>query len=261
MYWKHFGLTQAPFNITPDPSYVFFSRKHKEAFHELLYGIMTRKGFMELTGSIGAGKTTLYRALLQRIDNEAKSALILNPSLSPMQLLQTIIEDFRIEVQKKNRKGLFDALNDFLLKTAQAGSTAVLIIDEAQDLKAGTLEQIRLLSNFETNRTKLLQIILVGQPELRDLLGKPSLEQLRQRITVSTRLGPLDRDEVAQYMAHRIRIAGGTDMLIFDEPAVDEIFRISGGVPRKINVLCDRALFLAYLRETGQDISALTEKG
>jgi general secretion pathway protein A len=162
MHWQHYGLREAPFSITPDPSYIFYSDIHKQVFYELLYGVKTRKGFMELIGPVGAGKTTLYRALLQTLGSEAKTALVLNPSLSPVQLLQTIVEDFEIEPDKKNRKGLFDALNSFLLKTDLEGSTAVLIIDEAQDLTARTLEQIRLLSNFETNKTKLLQIILVG---------------------------------------------------------------------------------------------------
>ena len=260
MYWKHFGLKEQPFSITPDPSYLFYSSRHKEAFDERLYGIRSRKGFMELTGDVGAGKTTLYRALLLHLGSEVKTALILNPSLSPVQLLQTIVEDFEIEATKKNRKGLFDALNTFLLDTARSGSTAVLILDEAQDLKSSTLEQIRLLSNFETNKAKLLQIILVGQPELRKLLAKPSLRQLRQRITVSTNLEPLGRDAIEHYISHRIRVAGGSDMLVFDAPAVDEVYRYSGGIPRLINVLCDKVLFLAHARETGKDMATLAEE-
>ena len=260
MYWQHYGLREAPFSITPDPSYIFYSDIHKKVFYELLYGIKTRKGFMELTGPVGAGKTTLYRALLQTLGKEAKTALILNPSLSPIQLLQTIVEDFEIEPERKNRKGLFDALNTFLLQTDQTGSTAVLIIDEAQDLAARTLEQIRLLSNFETNKSKLLQIILVGQPELLDLLAKKNLRQLRQRITISANLEPLNRNEIKKYIAHRIAVAGGSGMLIFDDSAIEEIYRYSNGVPRIINVLADRVLFMACMRDTGKDISDMAEQ-
>jgi general secretion pathway protein A len=257
MHWQHYGLREAPFSITPDPSYIFYSDIHKQVFYELLYGIKTRKGFMELTGPVGAGKTTLYRALLQTLGTEAKTALVINPSLSPIQLLQTIVEDFEITPERKNKKGLFDALNTFLLKTDQAGSTAVLIIDEAQDLTAKTLEQIRLLSNFETNKTKLLQIMLVGQPELHDLLAKKNLRQLRQRITVSANLEPLGRQEIGKYIAHRIAVAGGSGMLMFDDAAIDEIYNYSEGVPRIINVLADKVLFMSYLRESGQEISDL----
>lgn len=249
MYCKFYKLKEEPFNITPDPAFLFFSRNHQEAFTTLLNGIQRRKGFMALTGSVGSGKTTLYRALLDRMGNEVKSALIINPSLSPIQLLQTIIEDFGIEVQKKNRKGYFDALNNFLMQEYSRGSTAVLILDEAQDLKIGTLEQIRLLSNFETNKQKLLQIILIGQPEFRDLLAKPALAQVRQRIAVSSFLTPLNREETSQYIAHRIRVAGGEGMLIFNAEALDEIFRCSQGIPRLINVLCDNALLMAFSKK------------
>ena len=252
MYYKFYGLREEPFNITPDPAFLFHSRKHEDAFFNLLYGIKNRKGFMELTGSIGAGKTTIYRALLDQLGGEVKSALIINPSLSPLQLLMTIIEDFEIDAPKKNRKGYFDALNAFLVGVAERGSTALLILDEAQNLKPATLEQIRLLSNFETNKKKLLQILLVGQPELRQLLAKRSLAQIRQRVAVSTHLEPLDREETEQYMAHRIKVAGGKGMLIFDAPAVDEIFQYSQGIPRLINILADKALLMSYMKETGQ---------
>lgn len=259
MYCKFYGLKEEPFNITPDPAFLFFTRKHEEAFVSILNGIMRRKGFMAVTGPIGAGKTTLYRTLLDRLGNQIKSALIINPSLSPVQLLQTIIEDFEIEVRKKNRKGYFDALNRFLMEVADRGETAVLILDEAQDLKPTTLEQIRLLSNFETNKKKLLQIILVGQPELRTLLARPALAQVRQRITVSAHLASLDREETEQYIAHRIRVAGGDGMLIFDPAAIDEIVQHSQGIPRLINILCDNALLMAYMRDAGKDVQAFME--
>ncbi|MDA0990123.1 MAG: AAA family ATPase [Verrucomicrobia bacterium] len=260
MYWQHFGLKEPPFSITPDPDYIYFSKQHQHAYAELLYGIKTRKGFMSLTADIGSGKTTLYRTMLMQMGDGVKSSLVLNPSMSPVQLLQTIVEDFEIEVKRKNRKGLFDALNEFLLQTAREGAVAVLIIDEAHELKRGTLEQIRLLSNFETNKNKLLQIIMVGQPELTSLLAKPSLRQLRQRIAVAARLGPLDREDVEKYVAHRLRVAGGDGMLIFDRATLDDLYDVSGGVPRLINVVADRALLLAYLNETDQDISAMTAR-
>lgn len=260
MYAEFYGLKEDPFNITPDPDFLFFSKNHQEAFVNLLYGIRSRKGFMEVTGAIGSGKTTLYRSLLGRLGNEVRSALIINPSLSPSQLLQTIIEDFEITVKKRNRKGYFDALNNFLIELAQQGSTAVLILDEAQDLKPSTLEQIRLLSNFETNKQKLLQIVLVGQPELRDLLAKPALTQIRQRITVSTHLSPLNREETGQYIAHRIRVAGGEGMLIFDASAVDGIFQYSQGIPRLINTLCDKALLLSYIEKSGRSVTDLVDE-
>ena len=257
MYSSFYGLKEEPFSITPDPGFLFFSKKHEEAFFDLLYGIKSRRGFMEITGSIGAGKTTLYRALLEHLGDSVRSALIINPSLSPVQLLQTIMEDFKIEAKTKTRKGYFDALNAFLMELANTGSTALLILDEAQNLKPATLEQIRLLSNFETNKKKLLQIMLVGQPELRDLLAKPSLTQIKQRITVSTHLTSLDRNETELYICHRIRVAGGDGMLIFDKAAVDEVFHYSQGVPRLINVICDKALLIAYLKRTSQNMRSV----
>lgn len=260
MYCEFYGLKEEPFSITPDPGFLFFSKKHEEAFFDLLYGIKSRRGFMEITGSIGSGKTTLYRALLEQLGDGVKSALIINPSLSPVQLLQTIMEDFKLEVKTKSRKGYFDALNNFLMDLASAGSTALLILDEAQNLKPTTLEQIRLLSNFETNKCKLLQILLVGQPELRDLLAKPSLIQIKQRIAVSTHLTSLSREETEKYVAHRINVAGGKGMLIFDKAAVDEIFHYSQGIPRLINVICDKALLIAYLKKTKRDMRSVIQE-
>jgi general secretion pathway protein A len=252
VYTEFYGLKEEPFNITPDPAFLFFGRAHEEAFNSLLTGIHRRKGFLVVSAPIGTGKTTLCRAILTRLDEQVNSALIINPALSPTQLCATIIEDFGIEPRGKTRKAYFDALNEFLLKTARAGSTSVLIIDEAQNLKPKTLEQIRLLSNFETDKEKLLQIVLVGQPELTELLDKPALGQLRQRVTVSCTLEPLNRQETEAYILHRIRVAGGKGPLIFAPEIIDGIFEHSQGYPRLINILCDRCLMVAYEDETGR---------
>lgn len=254
MYLDFYGLKKEPFQITPDPKFLFLCRRHKEAFLSLVRGIRCKKGFILMTGSIGGGKTTLCRAVLEHLGDEAKSSMILNPHLSPVQFLEAIMEDFGVEVRRKNRKGYLDALLRFLIDEYRHGSTAVIIIDEAQNLKPGTLEQIRLLSNFETNDTKLLQILMVGQPELRELLAKPSMAQIRQRVTISIALAPLDRDEMEQYIAHRIRLAGGTGMLVFDKAALDEVYRASQGIPRLVNSICDTALFMDYSSQNGDEV-------
>ncbi|MGQ9662956.1 MAG: ExeA family protein [Kiritimatiellia bacterium] len=185
---------------------------------------------------------------------------MLNPSLSPAQLIETVVDDLGIEVKRRTRKWLFDALNAFLIAIARNGSTAVLILDEAQNLRLKALEEIRLLSNLESNKEKLLQIILVGPPELKDLLARPSLLHIRQRIAISVDIPPLSREETEAYIANRIRVAGGHDMLIFDSVAINEIYQYSGGIPRLINSLCDRALLLAYLRETGQTLKTAVDQ-
>lgn len=250
MYKNFFGLNEEPFSMTPDPRYIYFSRKHQEAFATLVYGVNYRKGFIEITGEIGAGKTTLCRRLLAEVAGKAKTALIVNPALSDVQLLGAIVEDFGIECKVKNRKGYFDALNKFLLEVGQKGMTSVLIIDEAQNLKMKTLEQIRLLSNLETEREKLLQIILVGQPELRETLRHPSLTQLRQRVALRYHLSALDAQETTEYIAWRIRVAGGFGKVTFTPDAIALIFNITQGVPRLINSICDKAMLTAYVRET-----------
>lgn len=250
MYEEYFGLRETPFNITPDPRFIFFSRKHLDAFSCLLYGIESRKGFIQITGEIGAGKTTLCRAVLDKLkDGRTHTALILNPRLSELHLLRTIAEDFGIFLKAKNKKECFDGLNRFLLEEFHKGYNTVLIIDEAQDLNTKTLEQIRLLSNLETNREKLIQIVLVGQPELRETLNHPSLAQLRQRIAIRFHLTALDRHEIEEYIVHRLVVAGMPEGLNpFLQQAIDYIFDKSDGVPRLINKLCDMSLLGAYAR-------------
>ncbi len=250
MYEEYFGFREAPFNVTPDPRFIFFSRKHLDAFSCLLYGIESRKGFIQITGEIGAGKTTLCRAVLNKLkDSPTHTALILNPRLSELFLLRAIAEDFGIFLKARNKKECFDGLNRFLLEEFHKGFNTVLIIDEAQDLTTKTLEQVRLLSNLETNREKLIQIVLVGQPELRNTLDDPSLAQLRQRIAIRFHLTALDRNETEEYILHRLGVAGLVEELNpFLPEAIDFIYVRSNGVPRVINKLCDRSLLAAYAR-------------
>ncbi|MBI4115858.1 MAG: AAA family ATPase [Candidatus Omnitrophica bacterium] len=248
MYESFFGLKESPFNITPDPRFIYLSRHHLEALSNLLYGIESRRGFIEITGEVGAGKTTLCRTLLQETQGRVHSAFIFNPKLSEVELLQGIVEDFGITPKGKRRKDYFDALNRFLLQELEKGMNATLIIDEAQNLSPRALEQIRLLSNLETTREKLLQIVLVGQPELHDLLARPDLKQLRQRIVVRYHLRALDQEDTAKYIAHRLRVAGSEDQF-FTPEAIERIYALSEGVPRIINVLADRALLGAFIKE------------
>ena len=247
MYESFFGLKEPPFNVTPDPRFIYLSHPHLEALSALLYGIESRRGFIEITGEIGAGKTTLCRTLLKEIQGRAHSAFIFNPKLSELELLQTIVEDFGITAPGHRRKDYFDSLNRFLLQELEKGLNAILIIDEAQNLTPRALEQIRLLSNLETTREKLLQIILVGQPELRNLLGRPDLVQLRQRITVRYHLPALNREETEKYITHRLGVAGSEERL-FTPEAIEQIYERSSGVPRVINVLADRALLGAFAK-------------
>lgn len=252
MYEEYFGLKESPFNITPDPSFLYESQGHMELLSHLHYGVQWRKGFIEISGEIGAGKTTICRKFLKSLDPNTASALILNPDLAGTDLLATIVEDFGLEPEKTTKKALFDCLNSFLLDVNQRGGNAVLIIDEAQNLSLRALEQIRLLSNLETEKDKLVQVILVGQPELRDVLKKPKLAQLRQRISVRYHLKGLDFTDVEKYIYHRLRVAGmpaGT--LVFSLHAVRMIYEYTRGIPRMINAVCDKALLAAYVRETG----------
>ena len=259
MYESFFGLKEAPFNVTPDPRFIYFSRHHLEALSTLLYGIENRRGFIEISGEIGAGKTTLCRTLLKETYGRAHSAFIFNPKLSQVELLETIVEDLGIKPKGKRRKDYFDALNRFLLQELEKGMNTVLIIDEAQNLSPKALEQIRLLSNLETTREKLLQIILVGQPELRNLLARPDLVQLRQRIAIRYHLPALNREETGKYIAHRLQVAGSEERL-FTPEAVDLIYERSNGIPRLINVLADRALIGAFTKGIRIVEAALVEE-
>jgi len=260
MYREFYNIKEKPFNVTSDPGFLFLSRKHKEALTHLLYGIDERKGFLEITGEIGTGKTTLCRALINKLNGNTKTAFILNPDLSQIQLLQAIVEDFGITVEKKTKMHIFKQLNKFLMEQLAHGNNVVLIIDEAQNLKLPVLEQIRMLSNLETEKEKLFQIVLVGQPELREKLDNPRLRQLKQRIAVRYHILPLDSDEVREYIHHRLAVAGSIGDINFDDGAMDLIFGYSGGVPRLINLLCDKALLLGFVLETKMIDRAIVTK-
>jgi general secretion pathway protein A len=250
MYREFFGLKEKPFNITSDPNFLFLSRVHREAFSHLLYGIKERKGFLEITGEVGAGKTTLCRALLSQLDRNTKSAFIFNSTLPELQLLQAILEDYGIVVAGRSKVSLLRQLNSFLIEELSKNNNVVLIIDEAQNLKPSILEEIRMLSNLETDKEKLFQIILVGQPELRSKLSSPGLKQLRQRIAVRFHITPLEKDEIGQYIYHRLSVAGSNGSITFEPDAIDYIYRFSGGIPRIINTVCDKSLLAAYVAET-----------
>ena len=252
MYTGFFGLHEKPFSITPDPRYLFMSARHGEALAHLVYGVTESGGFVQLTGEVGTGKTTLVRSLLlNRMPDNADVAVVLNPQITAQEFLLTICEELGVPVpeQKESIKALTDALNHHLLSAHARGRRTILVVDEAQNLAPAVLEQVRLLTNLETAKQKLLQIILIGQPELRELLARNDLRQLAQRITGRYHLEPLTSDETAQYIEHRLRVAGALGEVI-DRPGKKEVFRISAGVPRLINVICDRALLGAYSQES-----------
>lgn len=247
MYNSFYGFHESPFNITPDPRFLFFSDKHREAFNHLQFGISQRKGFIQITGEVGCGKTTLCRCLLEQLGPQFKTALILNPCLSPSQLLRTILQEFGIKAKSDDRVVCLEQLNEFLLQQVEEGFDVVLIIDEAQDLSLKLLEQVRLLSNLETDQRKLLQIVLIGQPELREKLNDPSVRQLRQRITVRYHLEPLTRHEMEYYIRHRIHASGGNGRPSFNSGACRKIYRYSRGIPRLVNAVCDKALLAGFV--------------
>ena len=250
MYLDFFQLKEYPFSITPDPKYLYLAASHRSAFEHLRYGITHRRGFIELTGEVGCGKSTLCRAVLEHLGGEIKSALILNPCLNGLQLLRAILLDFGLRAPRQDRLSLLQTLNAFLMEQAADGVSVALIIDEAQDLPRRTLEEVRLLSNLETAREKLIQIVLSGQPELGERLADPALRQLRQRITVRCHIPPLAVPEIGGYIAHRLRTAGAAADLRFTDEAIARVARYSHGVPRLINALCDYALMAAFAAET-----------
>ncbi len=251
MYTSFFGLNEKPFAITPDPRYLFMSERHGEGLAHLVYGVTESGGFIQLTGEVGTGKTTLVRTLLGQIPNEVDIALILNPQLSAIEFLTAICEELGIQLpeEKGSTKALVDALNRHLLDAHARGRRTILLIDEAQNLDDVVLEELRLLTNLETAKQKLLQIILIAQPELREKLSQTKLRQLAQRVTGRYHLEPLSREEAERYIDHRLRVAGALTE-IFDPRARREVFRLSGGVPRIMNVICDRALLGAYSLES-----------
>lgn len=246
MYETFYGFSEKPFNLTPDPKYLFLSKRHQEAFAHLVYGIQEGGGFVVITGEIGTGKTILCRYLLSQLDPSVEAAFIFNPTLSDLELLKSINDDFGIPSTGQTKKELIDELNQFLMSKRLEGKNAVLIIDEAQNLDPSVLEQIRLLSNLETEKEKLIQIVLVGQPELRDILARPELKQLSQRVTASYHLLPLDKQETFQYIHHRMKVANKSGGASFEPSALKVIYRHSQGTPRLINLLCDRALLAGF---------------
>lgn len=260
MYKTYFNLDENPFSIAPDPRFLYMSEQHREALAHLMYALNGDGGFVLLTGEVGAGKTTVCRCLLEQLPGDLNVAFLLNPKLTASELLATVCDELDADypVGTTSIKVLVEAINRSLLEAHANGRKTVLIIDEAQNLSADVLEQIRLLTNLETNQRKLLQVIMLGQPELRDILARPELLQLSQRITARYHLGPLSRDEVATYIDHRLGVAGYRKKL-FGDQVVNLIHRLTGGVPRLINVLCDRALLGTYVQ--GQDkVTAITVK-
>jgi len=249
VYLEYYGLTEPPFDITPNPRFLFYSAKHREAYNHLLYGIRERKGFVQLTGEVGAGKTTLCRAMLEQLNGDYSTALILNPVLDADGLIKAVAMEFGLPVNCLDRLDTLAVINEFLLQQVERGKDTVLIIDEAQDLTDELLEQVRLLSNLELDDRKLLQIVLMGQPELRDRLNNPRLRQLRQRITVRYHLQPLSRPETNQYIQHRLEVSGANGAPHFTQPALWRIYHYSDGIPRLVNAVCDKALLAGFVQQ------------
>ncbi|MFP4475295.1 MAG: AAA family ATPase [Desulfatibacillaceae bacterium] len=250
MYYSHFGLTENPFRPTPDPRYLYLSKGHREARDHLMYGISERVGFVMVTGEVGTGKTTLLRSILGELDDNVRTALVLNPFVSETDLLPTICDEFGVDTDGAGgKKQHLDRLYQFLIKNFSDGKNAVLVLDEAQNLSYELLEQVRILSNLETERDKLLQIVLVGQNELADLMEIPGLRQLNDRIVVRYHLGPLDREDVRAYVTHRMSVAGLRGSPPFTRRAWTELYKVSGGTPRRLNSICDRALLAAFARD------------
>lgn len=260
MYLDFFDLHEFPFSITPDPKYLYFAAHHRAAYEHLLFGITQRKGFIELTGEVGCGKSTICRAVLSHLGEQVRSALILNPCLNGPQLMRAILTDFGLKSPRTDRFTQLQTLNAFLLEESRRGSNVVLVIDEAQDLSVATMEQIRLLSNLETAQQKLIQIVLSGQPELKERLAMPSLRQLRQRITVRFHIPPLADEDIGAYILHRLRTAGAPDDVRFADEAVQAVGVYSKGIPRMVNAVCDYALLAGFTMDTRCITGACVER-
>jgi general secretion pathway protein A len=250
MYTQFFGLREKPFSITPDPRYLYLSQRHADALAHLIFGVSHSGGFIQLTGEVGTGKTTLVRTLFEQLPDEVDVALVLNPELSVTEFLTAILQELKVRLpEDRSNKGLIDVLNFYLLAAHGRGRRTVVIVDEAQNLAPNILEQVRLLTNLETPKQKLLQIILIGQPELRDILAREDMRQLAQRVTGRYHLEPLDLEDTGKYIEHRLKVAGASGGL-FSPSAIKEIYRQSQGIPRIINVVADRALLAAYTQDT-----------
>ena len=248
MYHEHYGLVRSPFEMTPDPAFLYLGEVHREGLATLGYGVQARKGFVLLTGEVGTGKTTLLHALLSQLDRETLAAFIFNPRLEPLDFFRMLFDEYGIETPCHTKAEYLLALNRFLIARLEKNLTTLLIVDEAQNLSADMLEEIRLLSNLETPRSKLIQIMLVGQPELWGMLAKPELRQLRQRIVLRYELRPFSAEETGGYVEERLRLAGYTGKGLFKSAGLRAVHELSGGVPRVINILCDGALLLGFAR-------------
>lgn len=249
MYRQYYGLLRSPFEMTPDPAFLYLGEAHREGLATLVYGVRARKGFVLLTGEVGTGKTTLLHALLSQLDSTTTAAFLFNPRLEPLDFFRVLFDEYAIEERCTTKAEYLLALNRFLIDRLEKGQPTLLIVDEAQNLSPEMLEEIRLLSNLETPTSKLIQIMLVGQPELSEMLARSDLRQLRQRIVLRHHLRPFDEKETTAYVEERLRLAGYTGQGLFDRGALREIHGVTGGIPRLLNIVCDSALLLGYSRE------------
>ena len=246
MYTKFYGFKEKPFEITPDPMFLYLSENHKEALAHLTYAVIERKGFSVITGEVGTGKTTLAQTLLSRLDGNTKTAFLFNPQMGSVDFLQYICEDLGLKGQKRSKGQYLSQLHNFLMFCYSQNEKVVLIIDEAQNLDPKLLEEVRLLTNLETSKSKLLQVILIGQPELNEILNRHQFRQLKQRISLRYHILPLNKEDTKKYIKKRLRIAGSFDLNLFTPKALNKIYRYSKGIPRLINIICDNALLTGY---------------